>query len=354
MNPWENRVQDAFNRKHLNLIILPTEACNFRCTYCYEDFDIGRMSPDIVQAVIKLMERRAPELRSMEISWFGGEPLLALPVVFAVMERGQELERVFEPFRFFANMTTNGYLLNSPLAERLAGLGVQVFQISLDGTAELHDRMRRRVDGAGTFDRIWMNLLAIRDANVDSTFILRIHFSPDTIFELDPLIDQINAQFGSCENFKVYFKAIERLGGSNDPNIALYTEPDEHFAKEVLDSRLVNPAQAFSFYGDDDGYVCYASKPNSLMIRADGRIGKCTVALRDARNTIGVIKSDGSLEIDQDLARLWMRGFENMDPGDLACPYTKLRTDLDPAIRAAGTVAVPLRLDPRLSSRLPS
>ena len=32
-----------FRSNYLNLIILPTEACNFRCTYCYETFENKKM-----------------------------------------------------------------------------------------------------------------------------------------------------------------------------------------------------------------------------------------------------------------------------------------------------------------------
>src|SRR5262245_31032656 len=35
----------------LQLILMPTEACNFRCTYCYEDFRYQSMHPDVVLGV---------------------------------------------------------------------------------------------------------------------------------------------------------------------------------------------------------------------------------------------------------------------------------------------------------------
>ena len=40
-----------FSSNYLNLIILPTEACNFRCTYCYETFENKKMPrPVLVSA----------------------------------------------------------------------------------------------------------------------------------------------------------------------------------------------------------------------------------------------------------------------------------------------------------------
>jgi len=70
-----------FRSNYLNLIILPTEACNFRCTYCYETFENKKMPRSVVSGIKSLIDRRGEELDELEISWFGGEPLLALDVI---------------------------------------------------------------------------------------------------------------------------------------------------------------------------------------------------------------------------------------------------------------------------------
>src|ERR1044071_7965793 len=67
----------SFFNEGLQLILLPTEQCNFRCMYCYEDFSGGRMSPGVSEGVKRLIDRRLDGLRSLTVSWFGGEPLLA-------------------------------------------------------------------------------------------------------------------------------------------------------------------------------------------------------------------------------------------------------------------------------------
>ena len=73
--------QEEFDRcvanNALRLILMPTEACNFRCTYCYEDFRYKRMDDSVVTGVKRFLDLRASHLSQLEISWFGGEPLLA-------------------------------------------------------------------------------------------------------------------------------------------------------------------------------------------------------------------------------------------------------------------------------------
>ncbi|MFM6907986.1 MAG: hypothetical protein ACKPKW_02430, partial [Dolichospermum sp.] len=43
-----------------------------------------------------------------------------------------------------------------------------------------------------TFERIWNNLLAIRDSSLPFSILLRLHFNPDTFNFLDPLLEDIN------------------------------------------------------------------------------------------------------------------------------------------------------------------
>ena len=72
-----SRLVQALSSTSLHLVVLPTEACNFRCFYCYEDFKLARMREDVVRGLERLLEARAPSLEHLSISWFGGEPLLA-------------------------------------------------------------------------------------------------------------------------------------------------------------------------------------------------------------------------------------------------------------------------------------
>lgn len=74
-------IQSSISNDALHLIILPTEACNFRCVYCYETFKYNRIKAGVIEGIKNLISIRIPDLKYLHISWFGGEPLLTLDVI---------------------------------------------------------------------------------------------------------------------------------------------------------------------------------------------------------------------------------------------------------------------------------
>jgi uncharacterized protein len=321
----------ALSNRVFNLIILPTEQCNFRCTYCYEDFEIGRMSPTLVEAIKRFVKKRAAGLERLQISWFGGEPLAAKAIVVELSEFFTEVARAQPGLVYDAIMTTNGYGLSLELATQLRQLGMTNYQISLDGYGEMHDASRRRVDGSGTFDRIWSNLLALRQSDLDIEVIVRVHFMPANCAHLDRLIEELNLHFAGDPRFSVFFKSIEHLGGPNDHATAVYGEETKVVVRRELEAKLVDGSQAYR--GVDKDYVCYAARANSLVIRANGDIAKCTVALNDPRNRVGRLLNDGSIQVEQERFRMWTRGLFSGNELELACPLSGM-AELPPQHRS--------------------
>ncbi|BAZ10613.1 radical SAM domain-containing protein [Calothrix sp. NIES-4071] len=313
--------------KMFQLIILPTEQCNFRCIYCYEDFSIGQMKPETILGIKALIQKRCQNLNYLSISWFGGEPLVAKNIVTDISEYAMSLTNKYPDLHYQSNMTTNAYLLDFNTASILANVGVREYQISLDGPREIHDKSRLRADGKSTFDRIWTNLLAIRDSSLPVDIKLRLHFTADTFKLIDPLIEDIKREFLPDSRFSVFFKSIEHLGSPNDTSINVFSEAEKEAAVKILEAKLFGEnLQSPQNGAIPDDYVCYAARPNSLVIRANGTVGKCTVALSDERNNIGTLQSDGRLQLIPGRFAPWVRGIESLDALELGCPLVSLPT----------------------------
>lgn len=69
---------DQIGDSQLQLTILPTEQCNFRCKYCYESFPDNTMNQEVKDSIIMYLKKNLHHFSSLHISWFGGEPLLEL------------------------------------------------------------------------------------------------------------------------------------------------------------------------------------------------------------------------------------------------------------------------------------
>jgi uncharacterized protein len=312
-----SRMAEFLDDTYLHLILFPTEKCNFRCTYCYEDFIHGQMDPSVVEGVKRLIgDRVEQDLRRLDISWFGGEPLLAKRIVLEIARYASDLAKC-STLSYRSNMTTNGALLDSNTCGELVSAGVTDFQISLDGWGDSHDRTRKRISGSGTFAQIWSNLCSLRRSKLDFQVLLRVHFSPANIDNVPTLVAAINRELRDSR-FRVHFHHIGHLGGPRDSTFEVF---DYRRATEIgarLRELLVDSGQEFSH--NESEYVCYAARPNSLTIRANGIVGKCTVALNDLRNSVGRICPDGTVDIDQDRVRFWIRGLETGERSALACP----------------------------------
>ena len=303
----------------LHLILLSTEACNFRCTYCYEDFQNARMAPWVVQGVKRLVSRQASNLRKLRISWFGGEPTLTMGIIEEVMSHIQRTIQRQPGIQLFCDTTTNAYLLDRSRFEAMLGLGVTVYQVAFDGPPEVHDRMRVLAGGAGTFARIWTNVCAMQKTQETFTVVIRLHVDPENMNAVPKFIDKCAAVFAGDRRFKLFIRKRSRLGGANSSCLPVFAEAESMEVSEML-SRRAKALGLQAITAEERQRACYAASGNSFVVRADGRLNKCTVALEHPNNQVGRILEDGTIVVDEAKMRQWMRGLWARSEEQLRCP----------------------------------
>ncbi|HEX6884326.1 MAG TPA: radical SAM protein [Planctomycetota bacterium] len=317
---------DTLDDRRLHLVILPTEACHFRCTYCFEDFRLGRMPPGVVEALKAWLARRAPDLDLLEISWFGGEPLLASDLLLSLQSHAVELSRQHPRMNVRAHLTTNGHLLTREVFRELLALRVSEYQITLDGPEEVHDRTRRMAGGGPTFAAIWRNLLALQEVEGEFGLELRIHLHRENAERLPELLQQCAAAFAHDRRFRLTFKALFHPGHEGFDASGLL-EPDE--AEPYLSALRTRAADlglaARPSHGAGAGAICYAAKANSFVVRSDGTLGKCSVALSAPENRVGRLELDGTVSIDGERVQPWLRGLFSGEEEARRCPLKGIR-----------------------------
>ncbi|WP_299493941.1 radical SAM protein [uncultured Shewanella sp.] len=308
-------IRSAIKPEIFHLILFPTEQCNFRCVYCYEDFEIGAMEPWLIQAIKQFLDNKIPQLKVLSLSWFGGEPLLAKNTLFELAEYAFKLAKN-NNVKLKGDLTTNGLLLDIKTLKRLAELNQASFQISIDGDAEHHDTTRITRTGKGSFDKIWNRLLDASNTDLDFLINLRVHVTALNQASVHHFCKRYEQHLKHDKRFKLFFKAIEDLGGEKQEKLT--TLLDAGKPREVA----AELQQQYSPVPDKGNYICYAAKPNSLAIRANGNLNKCTVALKDDHNHIGKILPNGRLEVANEKFSTWLSGFEGLDAWKLGCPHS--------------------------------
>lgn len=131
--------------------------CNLRCQYCFAstgDFHGERtlMRWEAAKAALELLIEKSGSRRQLEVDLFGGEPLLNFPLCKRIVEYGRELESKFEKCINFT-ITTNCVALTD---EMMAFINDEMHNvvISLDGRKDVHDALRKTVNGKGSYDVI--------------------------------------------------------------------------------------------------------------------------------------------------------------------------------------------------------
>ncbi|MBB5173712.1 radical SAM/SPASM domain-containing protein [Texcoconibacillus texcoconensis] len=306
----------------MHLVLLPTEACNFRCTYCYETFQRGNMNEDVREGLKAYMNQKANQLSNLMVSWFGGEPLLALDEIIEVSESFLETAERHD-IAYQAEMSTNGYYLTEETFRKLLQLEIRQFMITIDGLEDVHNQRRGLAQGGGTFSTIIDNLKKIKLIPGDFEIFLRINFDEHNRQDVRALITYLSELFADDDRFQVLVRPVARWGGENDENIPVCDGSTAHqqtwsFTDFSIDNNLKVSSQIEQALMPT-GSVCYAAKPNSLVIGADGHIYKCTLAFDEPFNQLGQLHRNGTVTLDYDKIAEWTMSGENQDEHCQAC-----------------------------------
>lgn len=344
------QIQLGFGQMHyrqniLELILLASEDCNFRCTYCYEDFARGTMAPSVREGIKRLIEKRAQHLRYLTIGWFGGEPLYGFKAMEDLAPFFVEIADRYS-IKYFSHITTNAYLLTPDVAEKLLAWKVVNYQITLDGLREQHDRKRPARDGSSTFDTILSNLCALKQREENFKVRIRINYDRENYPHLEELLSLLEQNFGDDRRFVVAFHGVGRWGGANDANLAVCGPKEGEVARERL--RMLALSKGLETSGtlrdqhSAGKNVCYAARPYNFTIGADGKLMKCTVLLdKTDHNIVGQLTPEGEMILNRDNYALWVEPSFTSDTvcqkcallptcQGIACPLIRIQTDVRP------------------------
>lgn len=310
--------EKEINTKELHLIILPAgEACNLNCVYCYEDHKYKkRMNNSDSNRLISFIKKQDPQL--VNIEYFGGEPMLNMKFIEDFSKKLNE-----NKINYHAGITTNGILLSKQNLEKLYKSGIKSFQITIDGSRNLHNKLRiPNSKKINSYESVCNALINIQQScYTDINCVVRINSNEETIQKdnLANFIKDIKSIIPPTDHrFFIFPKPIGDYLSANlkDNSKAQSTYCSKSSANDITETLeevffdqgylLADPIMLTK----NKGYACYAGNQNSFVINPDFSIYKCTVALDDPINNVGKILEDGTLSTNENF-HLWTKDYSN-------------------------------------------
>ncbi|WP_327411432.1 radical SAM protein (plasmid) [Streptomyces sp. NBC_01281] len=261
-------------------VLLPTSYCNMGCSYCGQEHRKGASSPQHRQVVVERVCRAAarPEVETVHVGWFGGEPLMAYDTV-RTMSREIVARVGREGVRYTSSMTTNGALLtHRKLSTLVNECGVGRFDITIDGPEEVHDAHRPLKSGKKSFSRLMETLQAAVSAPEYS----------DVLFVLRTNVDKHNEEYVA-----EYLRYMGENGFAGARNVIFQIVPVHSWSNDLEGSKVARTA-----YADKEAewfsqmlrlnlrfqllppstkpLTCTAVSRQSEVVDADGAVFSCT------------------------------------------------------------------------------
>lgn len=319
--------KSRYQKDTLALTIAPTMECNFKCTYCYEEgCRYNTMKQEIKEQLLMFVENSMNNIKNLDITWYGGEPLLQIKTIEYLTTEFRKLCEKYN-VNYHASIISNGYLLDRKMAQRLSELDIKNVQITLDGPKEIHDSRRMLLNDKGTYDRIIENITHINDLIFVS---IRMNIDETNKHNAYKVLEDLKER-GLSKKVFIYVAQVDDVNNSNLTKLCTVSEEFGSFEIEFL-----KKARQYGFDNIKLPHmniaICGAVMENAFVIDPLGNLYKCYNTIGRADERVGHI-SDGNF-IGKNLFK-WMNynSFNsecnecNVQPICLGgCPYQRLQS----------------------------
>ncbi len=300
----------VFGTDSLTLEILPTNDCNLRCVYCFENPVKSRMSQETENRIIKFLKRNIPKIKEFRLDWFGGEPLLEKDIMIRISKEANQLCKKYG-VPMYGTISTNGVLLDLDTFNNLIQNRIIEFQICIDGPREFHNSTRPHDKGKDSYEMIINNLKEIKE-NVKVNYFriaLRCNVTPHVIPYLERHINELYKIFGNDNRFYIMFQGVNDWGGERIKQTDVLKKRHNVYQKYYNMAKNIGLTSAEKLPFAPFKY-CPGYKKNGFVVNYDGNIYKCSLILPDEKNNIdnkiGYLNEAGNAVIDENKLARWL------------------------------------------------
>lgn len=281
-------IDDSFN-----LIISPTENCNFHCYYCYENnFDSkNKIEYNTINNIYAFMESMIStnNINKLFIDFIGGEPLICKDKIIYIVDLFKNLK-----IDKYYTIETNGSLLDERILDAFDN---EKLVLSIPLTSEYdHNKLRKYMNDKDSYDDIMNNIINNKKyfKNENIKLSIRYNVNNENYLEFKQFYKYLKKLFDF--QFSVDLAIINNYPFNNYKNelpINEYYKWKNNIANtyEELKINDINTLNRVTNRG------CFAYNGYGIKVYSDGALGLCNAwDFNKRRSNINNIKDGQSFK----------------------------------------------------------
>ena len=265
------------------LIIAPTTACNFACPYCFESKKNPKFITDEVEDKIIEYINKQEHIKNISLTWYGGEPLLAVDRIRSIYERiVSETDKKITSHEIISNT----FLVNEEVLNMFRDINMEKIQVSIDGVRERHDKTRFvKASKAPTFEVIEANIEKMAKALPDLHISIRVNINKENWMDFVTLYHKYHGEPWHA-NIGLYpgFIREDRKDGCAWKHSCFQIEEltELHF-------KFAENGVNVNFFPSNRFKGCMLQRANAFIIGPEGELYKCWEDVGSSEKIVGSI-----------------------------------------------------------------
>lgn len=283
-----------FDRTHMNLTLAPTLHCNLYCDYCFEGARPKVYMTDETEEQIIGFIQRHEEVKSLSVTWYGGEPLLNFQRIITLTKKIETLG-----LNYNASIITNGYLLTQEVIDQLIKLKIKYIHVTIDGPEEIHNKRRPHISEKNSFSTIYNNILKLKPYLKDRKIELTIRVNIDETNKnyYNEIYRKIRTDFENI-NIYIYPGIVKKNYGSCSSIDDILLDNNTHAAFNIQQFQKYN-IKSSDFFPMRHRGECIARQIYGYLIDARGDIYKCWTDTGKTSESIGNVSTPDIINHNQ-------------------------------------------------------
>lgn len=309
--------QDARqDNRDLHITIVPTLSCCFSCSYCFEkEKRAGIITSEVLNSIIEYILKKNPD--SLHITWFGGEPLLA---VKQIKEFSEKLDSHYHG-EYSSDMITTGFPVTESAIDIIKRSHITDIQVTIDGAQENHNKVKYTKSCPDSFTRVINNVELITTRIPEIRCAIRVNVTKANAADIPFLHNMVTERF---QGRNVWLSPSLVIDNGISCSGLLFSYDEFRCLSEEWWYNYKIPTKWI--YGFEQT-ECAIRKPSAIVVMPDGAICRCWEEVSNKENYIGALKSDGTINCYAKQQALTEQ-LNNCDPflndSCRTCPYLPL------------------------------